>query len=142
MPLLFDYDNDGFLDVFLLQPRGAVHALAQRRRRPVSRRRPSARFPPRAQAEAVDFDGDGDLDLALVTARGGASLLENRGRQRERLDRRRARGPADGLGQGESPRLRLGDRSPKAQDLYVYRVASRAVTGWGSGAGGGRTSCG
>ncbi|HEY1435715.1 MAG TPA: FG-GAP-like repeat-containing protein, partial [Thermoanaerobaculia bacterium] len=76
--LLFDYDNDGFLDLFLGKASGAstlyrndgTGHFAAANVGPL----PAAR-----EAEAVDFDGDGDLDLAVVTPGGGVVLYENRG---------------------------------------------------------------
>jgi tetratricopeptide (TPR) repeat protein len=131
VPLLFDYDNDGFLDVFLCNPAGPSTLW---------RNDGTAGFtaaavgplPPASEAEAVDFDGDGDLDLALVTAAGGAALRENRGGN--------ANGWIDvaleGLPTGSAKVNRLGYGSEieaRAQDLYVYRTASRAVNRLGLG---------
>ena len=131
VPLLFDYDNDGFLDIFLADRAGpstlwrndgaggftaaAVGQLASAR-----------------EADAVDFDGDGDLDLALVTPAGGVGLWENRGGN--------ANGWIDvaleGLPTGSAKVNRLGFGSEieaRAQDLYVYRTASRAINRLGLG---------
>ena len=131
-PLLFDFDNDGFLDLFVANPTG-----------------PSALFrgdgsggfapasvgalPAALDAAAVDVDRDGDLDLALVTPGGGLALLENRGGN--------ANGWLDvaleGLPTGSAKVNRLGFGSEievKAQDLYAYRVVSSAVTHVGLGA--------
>jgi hypothetical protein len=125
-PLLFDFDNDGHLDLFLARSGGASglyrnagggrFAAAETGELPASR-----------DAEAVDFDGDGDLDLALVLPDGRAALFENRGGN--------ANGWIDvaleGLPTGSGKVNRLGYGSEieaKAQELYVYRVASRPVT--------------
>ena len=53
-PLLFDFDNDGSLDLFLAAPQGAVGALPQRRGGQLRPRRASGRCPPARDAEAVD----------------------------------------------------------------------------------------
>ena len=98
-----------------------------------SRRPPSARFRRRARPKSVDFDGDGDLDLAFVTPKGGAALYANEGATPTAgsTSRSRACPPArprsTALGFGSEVEL-------KAQDLYVYRVASRPVTRLGLGA--------
>jgi hypothetical protein len=134
VPLLFDYDNDGFLDLFVASPSG--HSALYRgdgtgRLDPA----PSSagEFPAALQAEAVDVDGDGDLDLVLVTPGGGAELLENRGGNANSwIDV-----ALEGLPTGSAKVNRLGFGSEieaKAQDLYVYRVASRPVTRLGLGA--------
>jgi tetratricopeptide (TPR) repeat protein len=130
-PLLFDFDNDGFLDLFVANPTG-----------------PSALFrgdgtggfapvnvgalPAALDAAALDLDRDGDLDLALVTPGGSVALLENRGGN--------ANGWVDvaleGLPTGSAKVNRLGFGSEievKAQDLYAYRVAASAVTHVGLG---------
>ncbi len=129
--LLFDYDNDGFLDVFLANPSGPSALL----RNDGTGRLAAAsvgELPPARAAEAVDADGDGDLDLALVAPGGTVSLLENRGGN--------ANGWIDlaleGLPTGSAKVNRLGYGSEveaRAQDLYVYRVAARPVTRLGLG---------
>ncbi|HKD18817.1 MAG TPA: FG-GAP-like repeat-containing protein [Thermoanaerobaculia bacterium] len=130
--LLFDYDNDGFLDLFLANPAGASVLL---RNDGAGRFSPApvGTLPSAREAEAVDFDGDGDLDLAIVTPGGTVALLENRGGN--------ANGWLDvaleGLPTGSAKVNRLGYGSEieaKAQDLYVYRVVSRPVTRLGLGA--------
>jgi len=130
--LLFDYDNDGFLDLLLANPAGPSSLW---------RNDGTGRFaaadvgalPPAREAEAVDVDGDGDLDLVLVTPAGGVALYENRGGN--------ANGWLDvaleGLPTGSAKVNRAGYGSEieaKAADLYVYRVAARAVTRLGLGA--------
>ena len=129
--LLFDYDNDGALDLFLGNPSGPS-ALC--RNDGTGRFSPAGvgALPAARDAEAVDFDGDGDLDLALVTPGGAVVLLENRGGN--------ANGWLDvtleGLPTGSAKVNRFGYGSEiegKAQDLYVYRVASRPVTRLGLG---------
>jgi tetratricopeptide (TPR) repeat protein len=132
VPLLLDYDNDGFLDLFVAQ-RSAPSALY--RGDGAGRFLPaeSGELPPAAAAEAVDFDGDGDLDLVLVTPSGGAAVFENHGGNANAwIDV-----ALEGLPTGSAKVNRLGFGSEveaKAQELYVYRVVSRPVTRLGLGA--------
>ncbi len=130
--LLFDYDNDGFLDLFLAD---AGHASALYRNDGSGNFSPASvgALPPARDAEAVDFDGDGDLDLALVSPAGGVLLYENRGGN--------ANGWIDvaleGLPTGSAKVNRLGfgsELEARAEALYVYRVAARPVTRLGLGA--------
>ncbi len=130
-PLLFDYDNDGALDLFVANPKDASTLWRNDGAGNFSRAEVGA-LPPALDAEAVDFDRDGDLDLAFVTPAGGAVLYENRGGN--------ANGWIDvaleGLPTGSAKVNRLGFGSEieaKAQDLYVYRTASRPVTHLGLG---------
>ncbi|MEX1244348.1 MAG: VCBS repeat-containing protein [Thermoanaerobaculia bacterium] len=130
-PLLFDYDNDGFLDVFLSNPGSASTLWRNDGAGGFTTAAVGALLSAR-DAEAVDFDGDGDLDLALVTVAGGAALLENRGGN--------ANGWIDvaleGLPTGSAKVNRLGYGSEieaRAQDLYVYRTAARAINRLGLG---------
>ncbi|HEY2797901.1 MAG TPA: FG-GAP-like repeat-containing protein [Thermoanaerobaculia bacterium] len=134
VPLLFDFDNDGFLDLFVSSPSGAsalYRGDGAGRFAPVSAN--AGAFPPALAAEAVDADGDGDLDLVLVTTGGGAEYFENRGGNANAwIDV-----ALEGLPTGSAKVNRLGYGSEveaKAQDLYVYRVASRPVTRLGLGA--------
>ena len=129
--LLFDYDNDGFLDLFLANPAGPSTLLRNDGTGKFSPASVGA-LPPAREAEAVDFDGDGDLDLAIVTPQGSVALLENRGGN--------ANGWLDvaleGLPTGSARVNRFGYGSEiegRAQDLYVYRVAWRPVTRLGLG---------
>ncbi len=129
-PLLFDYDNDGYLDLFLAGPKGS--ALFRNDGAGVFTR-VEGTFPPALDAEAVDFDGDGDLDLVLVTAVGGAALLENQGGN--------ANGWLDvaleGLPTGSAKVNRFGYGSEveiKSGQLYALRTVSRPVTHLGLGA--------
>ena len=130
-PLLFDYDNDGFLDLFL----GAAQGPSALYRNDGSGGFTAASvgpLPAARAAEAVDADGDGDLDLVLVLPDGSVALFENRGGN--------ANGWIDvaleGLPTGSAKVNRFGygsDVEARAQDLYVYRVAARAVTRIGLG---------
>jgi Flp pilus assembly protein TadD len=130
-PLLFDFDNDGFLDLFVANRNGASVLLRGDGAggfAPVA----GAPLPPALMAVALDFDRDGDLDLALLTPAGGIALLENRGGN--------ANGWIDvaleGLPTGSAKVNRFGFGSEievKAQELYAYRVASSAVTHVGLG---------
>ncbi len=129
-PLLFDFDNDGNLDLFLA---GAAGSALFRNDGAGSFTRVEGTFPPALDAEAVDFDGDGDLDLVVVTAKGGAALLENQGGN--------ANGWLDvaleGLPTGSAKVNRFGYGSEveiKAGRLYAQRTVSRPVTHLGLGA--------
>ena len=131
-PLLLDYDNDGFLDLFVSQPSGPsvlYRGDGAGKFLPAE----TGALPTAVQAEAVDFDGDGDLDLVLVTPSGGAALFENRGGNANAwIDV-----ALEGLPTGSAKVNRLGFGSEveaKAQELYVYRVVSRPVTRLGLGA--------
>ena len=71
-PLLFDFDNDGALDLFLASPKGSS---LWRNDGSGSFSRVEGAFPAAVDAEAVDVDADGDLDLVLVTPSGGVADL-------------------------------------------------------------------
>ena len=131
-PLLFDYDNDGFLDVLLVSATEASALWRNDGDGPLRAGGGRRRCRPRVAAEAVDFDGDGDLDLVFVTPRGSAVLLSNDGGN--------ANGWIDvaleGLPTGSAKVNRFGYGSEveaRSEDLYVYRVASRPVTRLGLG---------
>jgi len=134
VPLLFDYDNDGFLDLLLVAGPGgdAPSTLWRNTGGAFSPASGAGALPAAAAAEAVDFDGDGDLDLVLVTPSGGASLFENRGGNANAwIDV-----ALEGLPTGSAKVNRLGYGSEielRAGDLYVYRTASRPVTRLGLG---------
>ncbi len=131
-PLLFDFDNDGFLDLFvanLVGPSGLWRGDGAGGFAPAN----VGALPAALDATALDFDKDGDLDLALVTPAGGLALLENRGGN--------ANGWIDvaleGLPTGSAKVNRLGFGSEievKAHELYAYRVAAGPVTHVGLGA--------
>ena len=123
-PLLFDFDNDGALDLLLASPRGST---LYRNDGAGAFTRADAALPPAVSAEAVDADGDGDLDLVLVTDKGGVELWGNEGGN--------ANGWMDvaleGLPTGSAKVNRFGYGSEveaRAGDLYVFRTASRPVT--------------
>ena len=119
MPLLFDFDNDGHLDLFLAGPTGSAlfrndgagaftrvegtFPAGARRRGGGLRRRRRSRPRPRHGGR-------------------GSGAPREPGRQRERLARRRARRPSDGLGQGQPVRVRLGSRD---QVRTALRLADR-----------------
>jgi len=131
VPVAADFDNDGFLDLLFAS---AAERSALLRGDGSGGFAPwdAGVLPAALDAEPVDFDGDGDLDLAAVTAGGKAVLYENRGGN--------ANGWIDvaleGLATGSGKVNRAGHGSEvelKAQELYVYRVASRPVTRLGLG---------
>jgi len=130
-PVVADFDNDGFLDLFLASPKGSSTLLRGDGAGGFARSNVGA-LPAALDAEPVDLDGDGDLDLVLVTAAGEAALFENRGGN--------ANGWIDvtleGLPTGSGKVNRAGFGSEievKAQELYVYRVVERPVTHVGLG---------
>jgi tetratricopeptide (TPR) repeat protein len=129
-PLLFDFDNDGALDLFLSSPGGSS---LYRNDGLGSFTRVEAAFPGAADAEAVDVDGDGDLDLVLACADGKARIFENQG------------GNANGwidvaleaLATASAKVNRFGYGSEievKSGDLYAFRTAAAPVTHVGLGA--------
>jgi tetratricopeptide (TPR) repeat protein len=129
-PLLFDFDNDGALDLFLASPRGST---LYRNDGTGSFTRVEAPFPAAVDAEAIDVDSDGDLDLVLACADGKARIFENQG------------GNANGwidvaleaLPTASAKVNRFGYGSEievKAGELYAFRTASGPVTHVGLGA--------
>lgn len=129
MPLLFDFDNDGALDLLLAAPGGTS---LWRNDGSGSFSRVAESLPGAVAAEPIDIDGDGDLDLALVTPAGRAVVLENQGGN--------ANGWIDvvleGLPTGSAKVNRFGYGSEievKAGELYVFRTASSPVTHAGIG---------
>jgi tetratricopeptide (TPR) repeat protein len=129
-PLLFDFDNDGALDLFLASPNGSVLFRNDGAGRFA---RVDANLPPARDAAAVDVDGDGDLDLVLVTAAGGAALYENDGGNANAwIDV-----ALEALPTGSAKVNRFGYGSEvevKSGELYVFRTVSSPVTHVGLGA--------
>ncbi len=132
-PLLFDFDNDGALDLLLAGAKGSAGSALYRNDGAGAFALTDQKLPPAAAAEAVDVDGDGDLDLVLVTHTGAAELYANEGGN--------ANGWMDvaleGLPTGSAKVNRLGYGSEieaRAGQLYVFRTASRPVTHLGLGA--------
>ncbi|PYQ35172.1 MAG: hypothetical protein DMF55_07910 [Acidobacteria bacterium] len=130
-PVVADFDNDGFLDLFLASPKESSTLLRGDGSGGFARANVGT-LPAALDAEPADLDGDGDLDVVLVTAAGEPALLENRGGN--------ANGWIDvaleGLPTGSGKVNRAGFGSEievKAQQLYVYRVVSRPVTHVGLG---------
>jgi tetratricopeptide (TPR) repeat protein len=128
-PLLFDFDNDGALDLFLASPSGSALLRNDGAGAFASAGQALA---PAAAAEAVDADGDGDLDVVLLTAGGAAELWGNEGGN--------ANGWMDvaleGLATGSAKVNRFGYGSEieaRAGQLYVLRTAWRPVTRLGLG---------
>ncbi|MEO8188759.1 MAG: FG-GAP-like repeat-containing protein [Acidobacteriota bacterium] len=128
-PLLFDFDNDGALDLFVASRRGSA---LFRNDGAGGFAKVEASFPPALDAEAVDADGDGDLDLVLITPEGGAALLDNEGGNANAwIDV-----ALEGLPTGSAKVNRLGFGSEieiKSGALYAFRTASRPVTRIGLG---------
>ena len=129
-PLLFDFDNDGALDLLLVSPKGSSLFRNDGSGRFT---RTDARLPPALDAAAVDVDGDGDLDIVLVTASGAAAIFENDGGNANAwLDV-----ALEGLPTGSAKVNRFGYGSEvelKSGDLYVFRTVSTPVTHMGLGA--------
>lgn len=124
IPLLFDFDNDGALDLFLA---GAGGSALYRNDGAGGFSRVGQSFPAAVAAEAVDADGDGDLDLVLVDDKGGAQLWVNEGGN--------ANGWMDvaleGLPTGSAKVNRFGYGSEveaRAGQLYAFRTVWRPVT--------------
>ena len=145
-PLLFDFDNDGFLDLLPRVGRRASDALAQRRRRRLRARRRRGASRRRCDAEAVDFDGDGDLDLVARDAAGERRApREPRAATRTAGSTSRSRAFRPGSAKVNRVRLRLGGRGQGAGPLRLPgRVPARDAPGPGRRAGRPRScaSCG
>src|SRR5262249_42780346 len=77
-PLLFDFDNDGFLHLFVATPSGPS-TLWRGDGRGGFAPAGVAPLPAALDAAAVDLDGDGDLDLVLALPTGRVALFENQG---------------------------------------------------------------
>ena len=129
-PRLFDFDNDGALDLLLAGPGGSA---LYRNDGVGAFTRADQTLPRAIAAEAVDADGDGDLDLVFLTEGGAAVLYDNDGGN--------ANGWMDvaleGLPTGSAKVNRFGFGSEveaRAGTLYVCRTAERAVTHLGLGA--------
>jgi tetratricopeptide (TPR) repeat protein len=129
-PLLFDFDNDGSLDLLLVSPRGTSLFRNDGAGRFA---RVDAAIPAAVDAAAVDIDGDGDLDLVLVTPAGGVSVWKNEGGNANAwLDV-----ALEGLPTGSAKVNRFGYGSEvevKSGELYVFRTVSSPVTHVGLGA--------
>jgi len=132
VPLLFDFDNDGSLDLLLVGPRGSPGSTLYRNDGTGTFERVDQTLPSAVAAEAVDVDGDGDLDLILVTTDGAALVFSNEGGN--------ANGWLDvaleGLPTGSAKVNRFGYGSEveaRAGELYVFRTAQRPVTHLGLG---------
>ena len=136
-PLLFDFDNDGALDLFLASPGGSA---LFRNDGAGGFRRVEGAFPPALDAEAVDFDGDGDLDLAIVTSGGGAAILENQGGTRTAGSTSRSKDfrPAPRRSTGSGTARKWRSRPAISTPCGPSRGRSRA---WGSAPTGRRRSC-
>ena len=122
--LLFDFDNDGHLDLFIA---GARESVLFRNDGAGGFSKVEPALPAASAAEAVDIDGDGDSDLVLVTPSGQALVLENQGGN--------ANGWIDvaleGLPTGSAKVNRFGYGSEieiKAGLLYAFRTVRRPVT--------------
>jgi tetratricopeptide (TPR) repeat protein len=131
-PLLFDFDNDGALDLLLTGAKGSATSALYRNDGAGVFAPADQKLPPAGAAEALDVDGDGDLDLVLVTRAGTAELYANEGGN--------ANGWMDvaleGLPTGSAKVNRLGYGSEieaRAGQLYVFRTAGRPVTHLGLG---------
>ena len=128
-PLLFDFDNDGALDLFVAGPKGSS---LFRNDGAGGFARFDQGFPAANAAAALDADSDGDLDLVLLDDKGAVQLWGNEGGN--------ANGWMDvaleGLPTGSAKVNRFGYGSEveaRAAQLYVFRTAQSPVTHLGLG---------
>ena len=141
-PLLFDFDNDGSLDLLLASPREAS-SLWRNDGSGAFARIEAGRFPTARDAEAVDHDRDGDLDLLLVTADGSADALRKPRRECQRLARCRPRGSGDRLRKSEPLRVRFRGGAEGGRPLcFAHGLESGHAPGAGPSPQSGRPARG
>jgi outer membrane protein assembly factor BamD (BamD/ComL family) len=129
-----DYDNDGWLDLFVAGPRGASLLHNDGSGRFEGR---SQLLPPELQRDSIgpsavaDLDADGDQDI-IVGDRTGVRLLRNDGGN-ARLGLQ-VQLMALRTGSGKNNTFGIGSRlEVRAGELYQTRVVTRRVTPFGLG---------